>query len=52
MLPHGNTTINGPDNQHCSSGVSVTNYIFGGTPPYQVGINFPGAATLSRHSGR
>lgn len=47
VLPQGNTTINGPDNQHCSSGVSVTNYIFGGTPPYQVGINFPGAATLT-----
>jgi len=47
VLPQGNTTINGPDNLHCSSGVSVTNYIFGGTPPYQVGINFPGAATLT-----
>lgn len=47
VLPLGNTTISGPDNQHCSSGVSVTNYIFGGTPPYQIGINFPGAATLS-----
>ena len=47
VLPQGNTTINGPDTLHCSSGVSVTNYIFGGTPPYQVGINFPGAATLT-----
>ncbi|MCC7327002.1 MAG: hypothetical protein IT521_09395 [Burkholderiales bacterium] len=47
ILPTGNTTITGPDNQTCSSGVSVTNFIFGGTPPYQVGINFPGAATLS-----
>ena len=47
VLPQGNTTINGPDTQHCSSGVPVTNYIFGGTPPYQVGVNFPGAVTLS-----
>lgn len=47
VLPLGTTTITGPDNQHCSSGVSVTNYIFGGTPPYQVGVNFPGAVTLS-----
>ena len=47
VLPQGNTTINGPDNQHCSSGVSVTNYIFGGTPPYTIGVNFPGAVTIS-----
>ena len=55
VLPQGNTTITGPDNQHCSSGVTVTNYIFGGTPPYQVGVNFPQAATLGGvpvlHSG-
>ncbi|MEO8506140.1 MAG: hypothetical protein ABI593_00765 [Betaproteobacteria bacterium] len=47
VLPLGSTTINGPDTAHCSSGVSVTNYIYGGTPPYQVGVNFPGAVTLS-----
>jgi hypothetical protein len=47
VLPGGNTTINGPDSQTCSSGVSVTNYIFGGTPPYRVSVNFPGAVTLS-----
>jgi hypothetical protein len=46
VLPLGNTTITGPDSSHCSSGVSVTNYIFGGTPPYTVGVNFPGAVTL------
>jgi hypothetical protein len=46
VLPVGNTTITGPDSSHCSSGVSVTNYIFGGTPPYNVGVNFPGAVTL------
>ena len=47
VLPQGNTTITGPDNLHCSSGVSVTNYIFGGTPPYTVGTNFPQAVTIS-----
>lgn len=47
VLPQGTTTITGPDTAHCSSGVSVTNYIFGGTPPYQVGTNFPGAVTIT-----
>ncbi|HTQ01538.1 MAG TPA: hypothetical protein VMN56_19635 [Casimicrobiaceae bacterium] len=47
VLPLGTTTITGPDTQHCSTGVSVTNYIFGGTPPYTVGVNFPGAVTLT-----
>ncbi|MFO1322632.1 MAG: hypothetical protein U1F15_01055 [Burkholderiales bacterium] len=47
VLPLGTTTINGPDSQRCSTGASVTNYIFGGTPPYQVGVNFPGAVSLS-----
>jgi hypothetical protein len=47
VLPQGTTTINGPDNTRCSSGVSVTHYIFGGTPPYNVAINFPGAATVT-----
>ena len=46
VLPLGNTTINGPDNLTCSSGVTVTNYIFGGTPPYQVAVNFPQTVTL------
>jgi hypothetical protein len=47
VLPLGNTTITGPDNTKCSSGVTVTNYIFGGTPPYHVAVNFPGTVTLS-----
>ena len=47
VLPQGNTTITGPDKTHCSTGVSVTHYIFGGTPPYQVGTQFPGAVTLT-----
>ena len=46
VLPLGSTTINGPDNRTCSSGVTVTNYIFGGTPPYQVAVNFPQTVTL------
>ena len=47
VLPLGDTTINGPDSAHCSSGVSVTNYIFGGTPPYTIGVNFPQAVSVS-----
>ncbi len=47
VLPLGNTTITGPDNTQCSSGVTVTNYIFGGTPPYHVAVNFPQYVTLS-----
>jgi hypothetical protein len=46
VLPQGNTTITGPDNTRCSSGVTVTNYIFGGTPPYKVAVNFPQTVTL------
>jgi hypothetical protein len=46
VLPLGTTTITGPDNTRCSSGVTVTNYIFGGTPPYQVAVNFPQTVTL------
>ena len=30
----------------CSSGVRVSYYIFGGTPPYRVVVNFPDAVTL------
>jgi hypothetical protein len=47
VLPLGTTTINGPDNAHCSSGVSVNYYIFGGTPPYKVQTNFPQAIILT-----
>lgn len=46
MLPTGTTTINGPSANVCSSGVRVTHYIFGGTPPYRVQVNFPDAVTL------
>jgi hypothetical protein len=47
VLPQGNTTITGPDNLRCSSGVNVTYYIFGGTPPYTIGTQFPQAVTIS-----
>ena len=46
VLPQGNTTVTGPSTGVCSTGVTVTNYIFGGTPPYQVATNFPGAVAL------
>lgn len=47
VLPQGTTTITGPDSAHCSTGVSVNYYIFGGTPPYQVATNFPQAVSIS-----
>ncbi len=46
VLPQGLTTVSGPTTGVCSTGVTVTNYIFGGTPPYQVATNFPGAVSL------
>ncbi len=47
VLPLGTTTITGPTLGVCSTGVTVTHYIFGGTPPYAVATNFPGAVTLT-----
>ncbi len=47
VLPQGVTTIRGPSTGVCSTGVTVTNYIFGGTPPYQVATNFPGTVSLA-----
>jgi hypothetical protein len=47
VIPSGKTTIEGPDKTRCSSGVRVSFYIFGGTPPYRVSLNFPDAASLS-----
>jgi hypothetical protein len=48
VLPGGDTTITGPDNAHCSSGVTLTYYIFGGTPPYTVSVGpFAAVVTLS-----
>ena len=46
VAPSGNTTITGPAQNVCSSGVRVSYYVFGGTPPYRVVLNFPDAVTL------
>ena len=46
VAPAGNTTISGPAQNVCSSGVRVSYYIFGGTPPYRVVLNFPDVVTL------
>ena len=46
VAPSGNTTITGPAQGVCSSGVRVSHYVFGGTPPYRVVVNFPDAVTL------
>ena len=46
VAPSGNTTITGPAQNICSSGVRVSYYVFGGTPPYRVVLNFPDAVTL------
>jgi hypothetical protein len=40
-------TITGPDNQTCSSGVSVTYYIFGGQPPYTIRNTAPQFIAIS-----
>ena len=47
VIPTGVTTFTGPDTEHCSSGASATFYIFGGTPPYTVATNFPGAISIT-----
>ena len=47
VIPTGTTTFTGPDNTRCSAGASATFYIFGGTPPYTVATNFPGAVSIS-----
>lgn len=46
VIPSGATTITGPFQRICSSGVRVSHYIFGGTPPYRIVVNFPDAVTL------
>jgi len=56
VLPLGTTTITGPDTTTCSAGVTVSYYIFGGTPPYRVETNFPqaisiGGAPVTRSGG-
>ena len=46
VAPAGNTTITGPALNVCSSGVRVSFYVFGGTPPYRISLNFPDVVTL------
>jgi len=46
VIPTGTTTFNGADTAHCSSGVPVNFYVFGGTPPYNIALSFPTAVTL------
>jgi hypothetical protein len=47
VIPTGTTTFTGPDTEHCSNGASATFFVFGGTPPYTIGTNFPGAVSIS-----
>lgn len=47
VIPTGTTTFTGPDTAHCSNGSSATFYVFGGTPPYTVATNFPGAISIT-----
>jgi hypothetical protein len=47
VIPTGTTTFTGPDTAHCSNGASATFYVFGGTPPYTIATNFPGAISIS-----
>ncbi len=46
VAPSGTTTIEGPVQNVCSSGVRVSFYVFGGTPPYRIVTNYPDAATI------
>src|SRR5208282_5293750 len=39
-------TITGPDTASCSSGFTITYYIYGGTPPYTVASTFPNAVGI------
>ncbi|MGE5087788.1 MAG: hypothetical protein ACM3QY_01580 [Candidatus Levyibacteriota bacterium] len=47
VIPSGTTTFTGPDTTHCAAGAQATFYIFGGTPPYSVGVTFPSVVGLS-----
>jgi hypothetical protein len=39
--------LTGPDATHCSDGVPVTYYVFGGTPPYRVVASLPTFVSLT-----
>lgn len=47
VIPNGTTTITGPLQNICSAGVTVSYYIFGGTPPYAVTVPLPQFVTLT-----
>lgn len=47
IIPTGVTTFTGPDTANCSNGASASFFIFGGTPPYTIGTNFPTAITIT-----
>lgn len=47
VIPNGTTTITAPLKGSCSSGVRVSFYIFGGTPPYDVRATFPDHVNLA-----
>ena len=47
VIPNGNTTITGPTTTTCSTGATVSFYVFGGTPPYNIAVPFPGDVTLA-----
>ena len=47
IIPTGVTTFTGPDTEHCSNGASATFFVFGGTPPYTIGTNFPTAISIT-----
>lgn len=47
VIPTGVTTFTGPSTVECSAGASATFFIFGGTPPYTVGTNFPSAISIT-----
>ena len=47
VIPNGTTTITGPLVNVCSSGVRVSYYIFGGTPPYTIAASFPDVVRAS-----
>jgi len=47
IIPTGVTTFTGPDTATCSNGASASFFVFGGTPPYTIGTNFPTAITIT-----
>ncbi|MEO7133729.1 MAG: hypothetical protein ABI024_05870, partial [Vicinamibacterales bacterium] len=46
VLP-SSVVLTGPDDTHCSSGIPVSYYVFGGTPPYRVVANLPTLVNLT-----